>query len=74
MYRYNRTVFIAPPWKEIYEVDQERKQSFAEAVETCKLMVESYSGCGYHLLELPRVSPAERAEFVLQTLRLIPPD
>src|SRR5690554_271749 len=32
--RYNRTVLIAPPWREIYENDQERGQDFAEAVAT----------------------------------------
>ncbi|WP_312076795.1 AAA family ATPase [Chryseobacterium sp.] len=26
-FRYNKTVFILPPWKEIYETDSERKQN-----------------------------------------------
>lgn len=33
-YRYAPQVFIAPPWKEIYETDTERKQDFAEAERT----------------------------------------
>jgi len=28
LFRYNRKAFIAPPWKEIFETDRERKQDF----------------------------------------------
>ena len=34
LFRYNRRVFVAPPWEEIFEQDSERKQDFAEAVRT----------------------------------------
>lgn len=64
-YRYNQTVFIAPPWREIYSTDDERKQTWNEAVRTHEVMVEVYRGCGYQLVELPRVSAEERAEFVI---------
>lgn len=40
--RYNRRVFIAPPWPEIFRQDDERRQSFAEAVRTCEAMVAAY--------------------------------
>ncbi|MGH9693368.1 MAG: AAA family ATPase [Bryobacteraceae bacterium] len=33
-YRYNKMVFMGPPWKEIYATDSERKQTYAEAVAT----------------------------------------
>ena len=36
-YRYALRVFIAPPWKTIYETDSERKQDFDEAVQTHEL-------------------------------------
>ncbi len=29
-YRYAPLVFLAPPWKEIYQADNERKQDFHE--------------------------------------------
>ncbi len=67
-YRYNRMVFLAPPWEEIYATDSERKQTFEEAVETCRVMSGAYRDCGYELIELPLVSAAERAEFVQGTL------
>jgi predicted ATPase len=33
-YRYAPTVFLAPPWSDIYQTDGERKQDFAEALRT----------------------------------------
>jgi predicted ATPase len=68
-YRYNQTVFLAPPWREIYSTDNERKQTWAEAVRTHDVMVEAYRSCGYELVELPRVSAEERAEFVMARMK-----
>jgi predicted ATPase len=65
MFRYHSRVFIAPPWPEIYSVDAERKQYFAEARATYEAMVETYSGLGYELRLLPCASVAERARFVM---------
>jgi predicted ATPase len=64
-YRYNTMVFMAPPWEEIYTTDGERKQTYQEAIDTHRLMVAVYQEYGYQPIELPRVSPAERAEFVI---------
>jgi len=69
-YRYAPTVFLAPPWQEIYKTDSERKQDFAEAVRTFDQMVEVYRQCDYTIAELPRAAPVARAQFVLQQLRL----
>lgn len=63
--RYNRSVFIAPPWREIFGNDEERRQSWSVAVRTYEVMVETYTGMGYDLVELPRAPIAERVEFVL---------
>ncbi|WP_293807928.1 AAA family ATPase [uncultured Bosea sp.] len=63
--RYRRTVFIAPPWREIFTQDAERKQDFAEAERTYATMAETYPRYGYTLVELPRASLAERVAFVL---------
>ena len=42
-FRYNRTVFILPPWSEIYGNDTERKQDFAEAVRTFEAVAAAYT-------------------------------
>jgi predicted ATPase len=67
-YRYARRVFIAPPWREIYTTDNERKQDFQEGERTYKPLVEVYQECNYELIELPRVAPRDRAKFILQKL------
>lgn len=64
-FRYNRMVFIAPHWPEIYRQDAERKQDEAEAAATHHMMARVYAELGYQLVELPRVQVSSRVEFVL---------
>ena len=64
-FRYNRRVFLAPPWPAIFTQDAERKQTPEEAVRTCEAMVGAYSSCGYELVTLPLASVDERVRFVL---------
>lgn len=68
IYRYNLMVFMLPPWKEIYETDNERKQSFATAVETYEVMKKAYADCGYTVKEVPCLSASGRADFVLNRI------
>jgi predicted ATPase len=68
MFRYNRRVFIAPPWPEIFRQDGERRQDLDEAVRTYEAMVATYGDYGYELVELPRASVEERARFVLESV------
>jgi predicted ATPase len=68
MFRYHRRVFIAPPWREIFGQDTERKQSFEEAEATYGVMVETYSGLGYELVPLPFDSVEERVRLVLAAI------
>lgn len=64
MFRYNRRVFIAPPWREIFIQDRERKQNFEEAIRTYEALKATYSDHDYELIELPRASVEERVRFV----------
>ncbi|GAB3424872.1 AAA family ATPase [Niabella aquatica] len=63
---YNSNVFILPPWQEIYETDNERKQSWGEAVFTFKKMKETYLDFGYNFIEVPKTTVKQRAEFIIQ--------
>ncbi|AYY59622.1 AAA family ATPase [Burkholderia multivorans] len=67
-FRYHRRVFIAPPWRDIYAQDAERRQDFDEAVRTYDAMVACYTRYGYRLIELPRASVKARVRFVLDAL------
>lgn len=66
--RYNPLVLITPPWEEIYINDTERKQSFTEAVDTYKMMVDIYTRLDYQLLEIPRISVKDRADFMIKAI------
>lgn len=66
--RYNPTVFIAPPWRDIYAQDAERKQDWAEAVRTYETLAETYTGLGYRLAELPLADIPTRLAFVMETI------
>jgi predicted ATPase len=67
-YRYASVVFLAPPWREIYATDAERKQDFREAEKTYLLMEEVYRECGYETVALPFDTPQARAMFILDRL------
>ncbi|MBK5074805.1 AAA family ATPase [Budviciaceae bacterium CWB-B4] len=64
-FRYAGTVFIAPPWKEIYVQDSERKQSIEEAEQTYWTLSKTYQAYGYQLIEIPRIPADERADFII---------
>lgn len=67
-YRYNTSVFILPPWAEIYETDNERKQNFEEALRTYEVMYKAYSNLDYNLIEVPKASTIERVDFILNKI------
>jgi predicted ATPase len=68
LFRYNATVFVAPPWPAIFTQDSERRQDFDEAVRTYEVLAATYRDCGYSLVELPRADVAQRAAFVLAAI------
>jgi predicted ATPase len=67
-YRYNRRVFITPPWPEIFVTDQERRHSLAAAVAEYDRLMEVYPSLGYEVFVLPKVSVEDRADYVLAAL------
>ncbi|XOK62465.1 AAA family ATPase [Paenibacillus elgii] len=64
-YRYNKQVFILPPWKEIYQTDSERVQDFEEALATYHILFETYKQLDYELIVVPKLLVDQRAAFVL---------
>lgn len=66
--RYNRRVFIAPFWPEIFGQDAERRQTADEARRTFDAIETIYDELGYELVPLPFTSVTERVKFVMETL------
>jgi predicted ATPase len=65
-FRYNPTVFYFAGWQEIYTNDEERKIDFVGAQAFGVEVKAIYERLGYRILEVPRLSIAERAKFILE--------
>lgn len=63
-YTYD-TVFIFPPWKEIYTTDSERFETFEEAQLIHKAIVEEYKKTHQNIILVPKGTPQERLAFIL---------
>jgi predicted ATPase len=68
-YQYCSKVFVLPPWKAIYVNDDERDHTFEHAESVYRIMQEWYRRLDqYQVIEVPKVSVAERCTYVLQAL------
>ena len=67
-HRYNRLVFLTPPWPEIYVSDGERQHDFAAAVAEYDRLIHDYRALDYETVMLPKISVIERADLVLDML------
>jgi predicted ATPase len=63
---YCSKVFVLPPWQAIYVNDAERDHTFEHAEWVNRVVREWYRRCRYQLIEVPKVSVAERCAYVLQ--------
>ncbi|MXO66373.1 AAA family ATPase [Altericroceibacterium endophyticum] len=66
--RYHETVFLVPPWPEIYQNDDERKHGLSEAIAEYERLVTAYNDLGYSTIILPKTSVDERADYILGCL------
>lgn len=67
--RYFDTVYITPPWEEIYCQNETRKHSFKKSVDDFEKVVSFYPNCGYQTIELPKVDVRTRIQFILTRRR-----
>ena len=63
--RFHPVVVFAPPWREIYVQDDERRHSFEKALADHDRLRADYLRLGYTLLTPPQGTPAERADWLL---------
>ena len=62
------TVFILQPWKAIYQNDNERYESFEEAKDIYKHLLETYTHFNYKPIHVPFGTVKQRCDFILHTL------
>lgn len=68
--RFNRTVFILPPWEAIYENDSARQESFDLAVNVFETLKKLYIDLEYDVVELPKTTMDGRIKFVLDQIEV----
>lgn len=61
-------VFILPPWEEIYIPDNERYESYHQAVDIHRHLARAYKNCGYTTIELPKETLENRTAFILEKI------
>ncbi|MBT8318809.1 MAG: ATP-binding protein [Gramella sp.] len=66
-HRYD-LIFILPPWEEIYTSDNERYESFEEALKISSYLYSTYRRYGYHPIEVPKLSVEKRTNFILDKI------
>jgi len=66
--RYYSKVFLAPPWPEIFETDEQRQHGFKDAKDESQRLQLAIRSLGYKIHLLPKVSVPERADFIEREL------
>lgn len=61
-------ILILPPWKEIYTSDNERYESYEEALKISSYLYSTYKRYGYKPIEVPKLSVEDRTNFILDKI------
>lgn len=69
-YPYHPTVFLTPPWPDIYTQDIERREDAQTMEAIHNSLVNTYSDFGYEVLEVPKINLEDRVSFILNQLGL----
>ena len=67
-YPYHPRVFLLPPWPEIYDQDEERREDQDLMREIHETLLEIYTLFSYEIVVVPKFSPSERATYVLENI------
>ncbi len=67
--RYD-TVFLLPVWEAIYVSDNERFESYDEALAIHDHLWDAYTRFGYQVIEVPKDTIANRVQFISKKLKL----
>lgn len=66
-FKYDK-VFILSPWKLIYSQDNERYETFEQALEIQNYLIKWYKYFGYNPIEVPKVTINQRVDFILNNV------
>lgn len=61
-------VFVLPPWRKIYKQDNERYETFEDAIGIYKKLKKTYETFGYEAIEVPKGNLMDRANYILNVV------
>ena len=64
-------VFLMPPWEDIHQVDTERFENFEESLQIDTCLASVYKNFGYDSIVVPKISVADRVNFILDRINKI---
>ena len=67
VYKYD-LIFHFSPWKEIHTNDNERYETFEQALEIHNHLIKTYENFGYQITEVPKDTVENRAAFILERI------
>jgi predicted ATPase len=68
-HNYEKKVFLTPPWKEIFVNDNERIESYDEAVVAHRHLQQTYQNLGYTTLDVPCIDVEGRINYILNEVK-----
>jgi predicted ATPase len=63
---YHTTVFMLPPWQEIYTEDPQRLHAFEVAKELHELLLQTYIDLGFSIEILPKTTVSKRVRHIVK--------
>lgn len=63
-------VFILKPWQDIYVSDNERYESFEDALKIHEHLLNTYQTFNYKLIDVPFDTVEKRVDYILNTLNM----
>ena len=66
--RYD-SIFVLPPWEEIYEQDNERYESYEQPEKIFHFLKSGYENYGYLIHEVPVGPLKQRVDYILETIK-----
>ena len=66
--RYYPTIFMTPPWEEIFSQDEERKNTFEDAINEYNRLMIVYPKYGYQISVIPKITVKDRIDFLLSSI------
>ncbi len=64
-------VFLMPPWEDIYVQDNERYESFEQALAIHNHLLNTYKSLNYNVIQVPMGTVVHRTDYILKVIKTL---